>query len=513
MKPGSLKNYPHFDRKISVSAAEALANDPARVATHKFYPFIRYSKRWTRYANKDKSGKPKERPIRYAARADAYIFARYRWMLLQKYELELARLGLSDCVLAYRRIPTSDGHGGKCNIHFAKDAFDEVKRQGDCCVVALDISSFFENLDHDRLKVLWRRLLNVERLPEDHFKVFERITRYAFVDKEAVYERLGHYGVKSTAPSAAPINGYLTPKAKIPTQLCQGHEFQAKVAGGHGQQSIIQSNVESYGIPQGAPISDLLANLYLIDFDVAARDIAGSLGGKYFRYSDDILIIAPIDGESALALEARIRALIVSFGRKLRIKEEKSSVIRFKHGADRQIFEVVFDGQSRSEVMKRKQNELFEDRVDPASALWASEMKEASENGRKTLNGLEYLGFRFDGKSIYLRDSTLSNFWRKVTRATRGRARSCVRRYPNCDAIKIKSKFNYEDLIQNFGRVEDFGELAEDYRNWTFWTYVRHAVKIFGPGNLIMGQLRGHRRRIKEMADRQIDAAVSARSK
>jgi hypothetical protein len=35
-------------------------------------------------------------------------------------------------------------------------------------------------------------------------------------------------------------------------------------------------------------------------------------------------------------------------------------------------------------------------------------------DGMQGRNGLEYLGFRFDGRRVYLRDSTLSGFYRKM---------------------------------------------------------------------------------------------------
>ena len=41
-------------------------------------------------------------------------------------------------------------------------------------------------------------------------------------------------------------------------------------------------------------------------------------------------------------------------------------------------------------------------------------MSVATDRGR---NGLEYLGFRFDGRQVYLRDSTLSRLYRKLTHA------------------------------------------------------------------------------------------------
>jgi hypothetical protein len=37
-------------------------------------------------------------------------------------------------------------------------------------------------------------------------------------------------------------------------------------------------------------------------------------------------------------------------------------------------------------------------------------------SGEKGRDRIEYLGFRFDGKKVYLRNSTLSNFYRKITK-------------------------------------------------------------------------------------------------
>jgi hypothetical protein len=190
-----LKRYPHFDSQLSVQDAVALATDPKAVVAHKFYPFMLYTNRWTRFAKKGEEGDVKKRPIRYASRGDAYIFAYYRHLLTQEYEAALSKNSLSETVLAYRRLLNLDGTG-KCNIHFAYEAFEKIKKLGDCCVVALDISSFFESLDHRLLKSIWCDLLNVEKLPLDHYRIFRTVTRYAVVEKQAVYERLGYYGLK-----------------------------------------------------------------------------------------------------------------------------------------------------------------------------------------------------------------------------------------------------------------------------------------------------------------------------
>lgn len=69
-----LKRYPHFDSWLSIEDAKSLATDPNAVATHTFYPFMLYKNRWTRFAAAGEAGDVKERPIRYSARGDAYIY-------------------------------------------------------------------------------------------------------------------------------------------------------------------------------------------------------------------------------------------------------------------------------------------------------------------------------------------------------------------------------------------------------------------------------------------------------
>src|ERR1700690_949945 len=115
LRESNLKSYPHFDRSLSIEQATALANDSPRVAKNAFYPFIRYINRWKRFAKKGGDRKPKERPIRYAARADAYIFSRYRHLLSGIYEGLLFTNKIDKCVIAYRRIRDETGKG-KCNI-------------------------------------------------------------------------------------------------------------------------------------------------------------------------------------------------------------------------------------------------------------------------------------------------------------------------------------------------------------------------------------------------------------
>jgi hypothetical protein len=473
---GDLKGYSHFDSLISAERAEAYVTDMGRVARHSFYPFIQYHQRYTRFRKKGEKNKVKERPIRYAARLDAYIFSYYRHILSERYESELARLSLESNILAYRQIPAENGLGGKCNIHFARDAFFKIREVGNCCAVALDISSYFESLDHSLLKELWCRMLGVTRLPVDHFQVFKAVTQYAWVQKEEGYERLGHFGDKESKGNLNPVRGYLTPYNDLPKRLCGSTEFREKIARGESSKSVIERNYKPYGIPQGAPISDVLANLYLIDFDDVVARWVREVGGAYYRYSDDLLILVPGGESVGRDLMHRTRELIREHGSKLEIKSEKTSLFAFRGNHADQTFELL--------------------------------------DGTKGKNGLEYLGFRYDGKRVYLRNSTITNLRRKIARAANREADTCARRYPDKDVPKLKSLFGYERLIKRFGRVENFGEVHRDYRRWTFWTYAKRASLEFDLlGKPILRQLRRLRASIQCSADKALESAVIRRER
>ena len=225
-----LKWYAHFDRVILYDRVNRLVNDPAAVARHAFRPFIRYDDSFQPFRPKNgKKPDKKVRPIRYAARADAYIYKRYRGILAERYENLLVEHGISDCVLAYRKIPVSTlANGGKCNIHFAAEAFETILLFDRCSAVALDISSFFDSIDHAKLKKVWCRLIDMATLPPDHYQVYKHITRYSDVSRDDLYIRLGFAQRNSLG-----VMEYRLKENEMPKQLCPPDVFRKLVCARH----------------------------------------------------------------------------------------------------------------------------------------------------------------------------------------------------------------------------------------------------------------------------------------
>jgi len=465
-----LKYYPHFDEKISFKNIKTLVTDPQKVASHSFYPLLHYEEKYQPFRLKNKPEK-KSRPIKYACRADSYIYSYYRHKLSRLYEEELNNRGIFDCVLAYRNIPIASGSTkGKCNINFAKDAFDRISDFGNCIVITADISSYFDSIDHGKLKREWCKLLGEKKLPNDHFAVFKNITKYSEVDQRELYERLGYFGKKKGYKQ----DGFLHKKGDIPTKLCSNKEFREKVVC-KGGESLIKTNPNNYGIPQGSPISDVLANLYLIDFDEKINDFAAGLGGFYTRYSDDLLLIIPSTNENISYMATKfLREEIKKTGNEIKIQKKKCASLIYRKVGERITFDTI------------KAFEKDEETGEEKSLV-------------KMKNGLEYLGFRFDGSKVYLRDKTISKFYRKIKKNASARAHRWVKSYPNKSLEELLESFNYDAFFQKFGKVEGFYQAntigVDRYSSWTFHTYAKRASIAFGSqGEPILRQIRNYKK-------------------
>jgi len=341
------RGYIHFDEPISFKKAQRIVTSPKKVAKHAFYPLINYSVNSKKIKQDKKTRhievKVKERPISYSSHVDSHIYSYYTNLLSKLYEEQLEQRNLEENVLAFRSL-------GKSNIDFAYEAFQEIKKFGKCSAVALDLSKFFDTLDHGILKREWSKLIQKKQLPPDHYNLFKSLTKFAVVDRQELYELLG-------VSVHNPRNGK--------RRLCEPAEFRNNVR----KSGLIIQNKGKEGIPQGSPISALLSNVYMIEFDDKMKSYVDSIGGKYYRYCDDMLFIVP------QSLKNKVAGIAAQEIGKLKVRLNIDKT-------ERRTFRV-------------RGGKLVAD------------------------TPLQYLGFLFDGENIYLRSTSLARYSERMRKGVR----------------------------------------------------------------------------------------------
>lgn len=410
------KKYLHFDNSIDSLKIFNYVTNPTKIQSHAFFPFIHFDVKINkiRKSNDKKNIETilKIRPIKYASHIDSHIYSYYSHLLSEHYEKLISEENIHDSILAFRKL-----QGSPNNIHFAKNVFDEIKNQSTCAVICLDVKSFFDELDHSLLKTAWKKTLKVNELPKDHYQVFKSITKYSYVYRDEILSQLG-------------LNKNL--KLDGMKRLCTSKDFRVKIR----NKGLINVNSEQKGIPQGSPISALLSNIYMIDFDKFTSNLLNEIDGKYYRYCDDILIICPIKEYRSVLLKVikRIKRL------KLEIQESKTKISIFNEG--------VIQGN----------------------------------------NQLQYLGFTFDGKQILLRHSGLAQYSHKSTKAIRMSYRKLVRiNSSRLQRNKPNLTFNKKHIYRRFSYIGK--------RNYI--SYALRASKIMEE-SAIKKQIKPHWKRIKK---------------
>lgn len=402
------RGYLHFDQPISLDKALKIVTNPDTVSKHPFFPFINFEVKSFKL-KKDKSTNKlvkhdKIRPIAYSSHIDSHIYSYYAAYLSELYEIQIKEYGLNDTVLAFRSLE-------KSNIHFAKQAFDCIKNTGSCTAVALDLTGFFDNINHEILKERWMTIIGVDTLPSDHFAVFKSITRYSAVNKDKLYQTLK---ISKHNPKFCR------------DKICSPYEFREIVR----KSGLIETNKSKIGIPQGSPISALLSNIYMLNFDIDMKVYANSIGGHYYRYCDDMLFIVPtvIRDEVAGKVNQQLRDL------KVTLNTKKTEIRDFNISSDK----------------------LISDQP------------------------LQYLGFIFDGENVYLRSSSLARYSDRMRRGVK-LAKSTMK----CrNKIRVSKGEKMKPLFKKkiFSRYSHFGK-----RN--FLTYGFRAADIMN-SNTIRKQLK-----------------------
>ena len=415
-----LKRYPHIGLPLNpndrLKWIEPYVTSNDEVAKHAFLPFIHRTARVKKFRKKynTTTGKiefilvdgkktvrnpnEKKRELFYASHLDSLIFSYYAYQLNKKYETKLSDFDLKDVVNAYRSIPVNPSDkdsSNKCNIDFANDVFKYILgyNQKEFSVIAFDISSFFDNLDHKLLRDVWCDVLKVKKLPDDHFNVYKNITRFSHVDivdifkefKDRIHtQKTNKVGVKLKIKRKK-IDKIKFLRDQDAIAFCTDKEF-LKVKNKLLQPSktkIVNKKVvyRNFGIPQGSPISSVLANMYLLHFDKLINDYVTNIGGIYRRYSDDMIVVCPLNQKSKLI--DLVYSEIKNY--KLEIQPSKTQIFRFEYKVDKlQCGEEYMNG----ETINWHKNFI-------------------------------YLGFEFDGQTVLLKSASLSGYYRKMKRGVR----------------------------------------------------------------------------------------------
>jgi len=346
----------------------------------------------------------KERPLHYASHMDALVYGYYADILKNKYEKLLKKEPLQDeAVIAYRKIETFENSGiGKSNIHFATECFDEIRnrtqKDKETAVLAIDLKSFFSTLDHKILKKQWAKALNeCDNIPKDHYNVFKACTNFKYVLLDDLRIKKNKNGRKS--PFDESKLAHIRKTKGFRCFFESNDDFRKYIREGKlpiysNPFSKILTNGKrvKYGIPQGLPISAVLANLYLFDFDLDIVNNWVKTNNVYYRrYSDDIFIIC--DKKLCNDIENYIFNLIKEYEIKISIDKTEKFVFR----------NIIHKDNTRLECFR------------------------VLQNGNETSSAMSYLGFEFRGYHTGIKSTNLAKYYRKIISTVKRKSKRTLR--------------------------------------------------------------------------------------
>lgn len=410
----SKRHYSHFDYRTDISKCGEYISQPKNIETHSFYPFVHYLKDMSKYSRAKKGLKEKHRDICYAAHIDRCIFQYYNFLLNEIYNKECDQLGISDVAIAYRT-----NLKGQSNIDFAKKAIQYIRGSGDCYIMIGDFTKFFDNLDHTYLKRQWCNLLQVSKLPPDHYAVFKNITHFSYIE---LTDLLKLHDLEDSNSGRRELNA--KKRLLSPVELRENRD-------------LIKKNREC-GIPQGSPISGILANIYALEIDKKLHDFVSEFNGMYMRYSDDFIVVLPnLDEKSAIKKLKNISGFF-----------------------DSDDFPGIELQPSKTQYYCFNQNHLTNCGVKIS--------KEADCSNRH----LNFLGFAFDGDKVSLRAKTVSKYYQRMRRK----------------AKTISRSKNYTKTGKHISKRNLYGKYSmrgAESKKGNFLTYAKRAQSKFGEDELI----------------------------
>lgn len=530
------KGYIHVTPKIDVhkNPQEIIrkVSNRTHVAQYGFFPLIhsiiqdrRYKKKSIENAKRshtsiDKEGRKiknvKRRPLHYATHMDALIFGYYAHLLYEKYENELKKTdGLSDCITAYRKISIPNSKSNKSTIHFAKEVFEEIeKRSTECCsVLKFDIKSFFNEMNHGQLKKNWIDILKLNddmpsyhcdlyketpqnKLPADHFNVYNATTRFSYILRDDFRVKKQTNNARRTGFDEKKL-AYIRNKFGKESFFQSIEEFRQALKTGQlkihkfpfrGKDGLLK------GIPQGLPISAVLANLYLLNFDKGILEkIVKKRNGYYRRYSDDIVIICKL--------------------------EEKDDVIDI-------VMEEI--ANSKVEISKEKTEVFFFKEFNESSGVTKIKSVQFLEKVSRIGIPFTYLGFEFYGHKTAIKSANLAKFYRRMIVAAKRKVKRAFKVAKNnayqkpviffrqlyrlytlksLSQMKLKTKIKKLELNEKGTYDLKSEEIPSKFQS-NYLTYVNRVASIMKQSNIVH-QVKRHKKVLKSAINRQMSKEKS----
>ena len=420
----SNKQYAHFDLRTNIANLKDYLTDPQKISRHSFYPLIHYDIRMRKY-NQENGRKDKVRSVSYASHIDCCIYQYYSFILNELYNERVKKDGINDVPVAYR----TDLH--KNNAHFAKRAIDYIKHHSPCTVMIGDFTTFFDRLDHKYLKSQWCSLLKTTELLEDHYAVYKSITKFNTWDME---DLLKLNGLENNNSGRRELNS----KVRVLTKK----EYREN-------RSHIHKNTNSYGIPQGTPISATLANVYMLEVDNKINEMVTPLNGLYMRYSDDFIVVVPTNNEYPNQTILDEICFLLNGTDGLSLQPEKTQIYT-AHNAE----------------------------------IWRYAIPLCQETEPQK-SFISFLGFTFDGQRVDIRGKTSSKYYYRMRRKARTIAKS--------GGISPTGKH-----ISNRNLYDKYSIRGAFRGKGNFFTYVENARKVFEESSTIGSATKRHMQKIRE---------------
>jgi hypothetical protein len=499
-----LKRYPHIgfplkakDRAVWI---EDYITSPEKIIKHAFLPFIHKKSKVRKFRKayckktgilkysivngkkKTRVASTKERELYYAGHLDSLVYSYYAELLTKDYEKIILDRKLSQVITAYRKIPLKEtSKKNKCNIDFAIDVFKSIDEypEDHFVAIAFDIKGFFDNLNHIKLRTKWNEVIgnSAGTMPKDHFNVFKNITRFSYIDLVDIFEEFqNNIFVRTTKNHKEAVTRKRVSKVKYlkksdAVAFCTKNEFISKskklvkkIRYITDETGVVKT--KDFGIPQGSPISAILANIYMIDFDFEINEHIKGINGIYKRYSDDMVVVCPLDKK---------QEVIDLFNKKisdinLTIQNKKTQIFHFHR--DKNLLKC---GQEYESLINFDKNFI-------------------------------YLGLEFDGAHVKIKSASLSGYYRKMKRTIkRGRhfSNTYTSKYPGeLFKRRLLNRFTYKGATRRrkyiFNTKKKYFEVTQhfDWGNFLSYAYKARTIKF---SNKIKDQTKRHWNKLNKL--------------